>query len=207
MTDEALMRRAMELADGVRATTSPNPWVGAVVVTPDGDRFEGATSAAGRTARRSRRARPRPAPREPTFGVPRWSPRSSRAAITGAPHRAPAPCSMPVSAGWWWASRTPIRGRGPRSRAAARGRRARWPLGRRRAPSRRLLAPYLTHRRTGRPWVVLKLASTLDGRTAAADGTSQWITSPEVRADAHRRDPRATPSWWAPARSEPTTPR
>ena len=50
----------------------------------------------------------------------------------------------------------------------------------------RQLAPYLTHRRTGRPWVVLKLASTLDGRTAAADGTSQWITSPEARADAHR---------------------
>jgi diaminohydroxyphosphoribosylaminopyrimidine deaminase/5-amino-6-(5-phosphoribosylamino)uracil reductase len=48
------------------------------------------------------------------------------------------------------------------------------------------LAPYLKHRRTGRPWVVLKLAATLDGRTAAADGTSQWITSPEARADAHR---------------------
>ena len=33
------------------------------------------------------------------------------------------------------------------------------------------LAAYLTHRRTGRPHVVLKLAATLDGRTAAADGT------------------------------------
>ena len=29
------------------------------------------------------------------------------------------------------------------------------------------LAPYLTHRRTGRPYVVLKLAATVDGRTAA----------------------------------------
>ena len=38
------------------------------------------------------------------------------------------------------------------------------------------LAPYLTHRRTGRPHVVLKLAATADGRTAAPDGTSQWIT-------------------------------
>lgn len=47
------------------------------------------------------------------------------------------------------------------------------------------LAPYLTHRRTGRPYVVVKLAATLDGRTAAPDGTSQWITSPEARADAH----------------------
>ncbi|MGH1502425.1 MAG: bifunctional diaminohydroxyphosphoribosylaminopyrimidine deaminase/5-amino-6-(5-phosphoribosylamino)uracil reductase RibD [Acidimicrobiales bacterium] len=48
------------------------------------------------------------------------------------------------------------------------------------------LAPYLHHRRTGRPWVVAKLASTLDGATAAADGTSQWITGPEARADGHR---------------------
>ena len=48
------------------------------------------------------------------------------------------------------------------------------------------LAPYLTHRRTGRPWVVLKLAATLDGRIAAPDGTSQWITGDAARADAHR---------------------
>jgi diaminohydroxyphosphoribosylaminopyrimidine deaminase / 5-amino-6-(5-phosphoribosylamino)uracil reductase len=48
------------------------------------------------------------------------------------------------------------------------------------------LAPYLKHRSTGRPWVVLKLAATLDGRTAAPDGTSQWITGPLARADGHR---------------------
>ncbi len=48
------------------------------------------------------------------------------------------------------------------------------------------LAPYLHHRRTGRPYVVLKLAATLDGGTAAPDGTSQWITGPEARTDAHR---------------------
>ena len=45
---------------------------------------------------------------------------------------------------------------------------------------------YFHHRRTGRPRVTLKAAVTLDGQTAAADGTSQWITSPEARADAHR---------------------
>jgi diaminohydroxyphosphoribosylaminopyrimidine deaminase/5-amino-6-(5-phosphoribosylamino)uracil reductase len=48
------------------------------------------------------------------------------------------------------------------------------------------LAPYLFHRRTGRPWVVLKLAMTLDGRIAAPDGTSKWITSPAARADSHQ---------------------
>lgn len=45
---------------------------------------------------------------------------------------------------------------------------------------------YFHHRRTGRARVTLKLATTLDGQVAGADGTSQWITSPEARADAHR---------------------
>lgn len=44
---------------------------------------------------------------------------------------------------------------------------------------------YFHHRRTGRARVVLKLASTLDGQTAAEDGTSQWITGEEARRDAH----------------------
>jgi diaminohydroxyphosphoribosylaminopyrimidine deaminase/5-amino-6-(5-phosphoribosylamino)uracil reductase len=48
------------------------------------------------------------------------------------------------------------------------------------------LAPYLKHRTTGRPWVVLKLAASLDGRTAAPDGSSRWITGEAARADAHR---------------------
>lgn len=38
---------------------------------------------------------------------------------------------------------------------------------------------------TGRPYVTLKLASSIDGRVAAADGTSRWITSPAARAHAH----------------------
>jgi diaminohydroxyphosphoribosylaminopyrimidine deaminase/5-amino-6-(5-phosphoribosylamino)uracil reductase len=48
------------------------------------------------------------------------------------------------------------------------------------------LAPYLHHRRYGRPYVVLKVAATMDGRTAAADGSSQWITGLEARTDGHR---------------------
>ncbi len=48
------------------------------------------------------------------------------------------------------------------------------------------LNPYWRHAlRTGRPWVTWKFASTLDGRVAAADGTSQWITSADARADVH----------------------
>jgi diaminohydroxyphosphoribosylaminopyrimidine deaminase/5-amino-6-(5-phosphoribosylamino)uracil reductase len=47
-------------------------------------------------------------------------------------------------------------------------------------------AAFLTHRRLGRPRITLKAAASLDGKVAAADGTSQWITGPQARGDAHR---------------------
>jgi diaminohydroxyphosphoribosylaminopyrimidine deaminase/5-amino-6-(5-phosphoribosylamino)uracil reductase len=50
-----------------------------------------------------------------------------------------------------------------------------------------LLAPWLAVQRLGRPHVTVKWAQSLDGRAAASDGTSQWITGPEARADVHRR--------------------
>src|SRR5690606_20265664 len=40
--------------------------------------------------------------------------------------------------------------------------------------------------RHGRPYVTWKLAASLDGRSAAADGTSRWISGAESRADVHR---------------------
>ncbi|MFD3550020.1 bifunctional diaminohydroxyphosphoribosylaminopyrimidine deaminase/5-amino-6-(5-phosphoribosylamino)uracil reductase RibD [Streptomyces sp. NPDC058655] len=47
-------------------------------------------------------------------------------------------------------------------------------------------AAWLTSVRRGRPYVLWKYAATLDGRVAAADGTSRWISSAESRADVHR---------------------
>jgi diaminohydroxyphosphoribosylaminopyrimidine deaminase/5-amino-6-(5-phosphoribosylamino)uracil reductase len=47
------------------------------------------------------------------------------------------------------------------------------------------LRPYIKQRYQGRPWVVLKLAITLDGKVAARDGSSKWITGVEARRDAH----------------------
>ncbi len=44
---------------------------------------------------------------------------------------------------------------------------------------------YFHHRRSGLPRVTWKCAVTLDGSVAAADGSSQWITSTEARRDAH----------------------
>ena len=46
---------------------------------------------------------------------------------------------------------------------------------------------WLHRNRTGRPWVIWKYASTLDGRSAARDGTSRWITGPEAHTDVHQR--------------------
>lgn len=49
------------------------------------------------------------------------------------------------------------------------------------------LAGFLTRQRLGRPWVTLKLATSLDACIALADGTSQWITGPAARAHVHAR--------------------
>lgn len=47
-------------------------------------------------------------------------------------------------------------------------------------------AGFLSRMTRGTPWVRMKAASTLDGRTAFPDGRSQWITGPEAREDGHR---------------------
>ncbi|WP_373290048.1 bifunctional diaminohydroxyphosphoribosylaminopyrimidine deaminase/5-amino-6-(5-phosphoribosylamino)uracil reductase RibD [Longimycelium tulufanense] len=48
------------------------------------------------------------------------------------------------------------------------------------------LRAWLHYARTGTPHVTWKYAATLDGRSAAADGTSKWISSAESRRDVHR---------------------
>jgi diaminohydroxyphosphoribosylaminopyrimidine deaminase/5-amino-6-(5-phosphoribosylamino)uracil reductase len=53
-------------------------------------------------------------------------------------------------------------------------------------PSRRLNRAFERHIRAGLPTVTLKMASSLDGRSAASDGSSRWITSEEARADVQR---------------------
>jgi len=51
--------------------------------------------------------------------------------------------------------------------------------------SRELNIGFLSRMVRGRPWVRVKMAASLDGRTALPDGRSQWITSPAARADGH----------------------
>ncbi|REJ08223.1 bifunctional diaminohydroxyphosphoribosylaminopyrimidine deaminase/5-amino-6-(5-phosphoribosylamino)uracil reductase RibD [Microbacterium bovistercoris] len=53
--------------------------------------------------------------------------------------------------------------------------------------ARALIGDWLAVQRLGRPHVTVKWAQSLDGRAAASDGTSQWITGPAARADVHAR--------------------
>lgn len=57
--------------------------------------------------------------------------------------------------------------------------------------ARELNIGFVSRMTRGRPWVRLKAAATFDGRTALADGKSQWITGPEARRDGHRWRARA----------------
>ncbi len=52
--------------------------------------------------------------------------------------------------------------------------------------ARELNVGFFSRHERGRPWVRVKLGASLDGRTALGDGTSQWITGVEARADVQR---------------------
>jgi diaminohydroxyphosphoribosylaminopyrimidine deaminase/5-amino-6-(5-phosphoribosylamino)uracil reductase len=57
--------------------------------------------------------------------------------------------------------------------------------------ARELNIGWLHRLRYGRPWIRVKVAASLDGRTALENGASQWITGEEARADGHRWRARA----------------
>ena len=179
--DEELMWRAMALAASVRGNTSPNPWVGAVLATDDGV-FEGATQPPGGPhAEAVALAAAGEAARGGTLYVTLEP--CSHTGRTG-------PCAESiVEAG---VSRVVVGIVDPDEKVAGSGIKRlkeagiRVDVGLYQDDISAQLAPYLKHRATGRPYVILKLAATLDGRTAAPDGSSQWITSRDSRADAHR---------------------
>jgi diaminohydroxyphosphoribosylaminopyrimidine deaminase/5-amino-6-(5-phosphoribosylamino)uracil reductase len=181
MTDEAMMLRAIRNASASRAAVSPRPWVGAVVVTADGEVFDGATEPSpGRHAEVVALDAAGTARGATVFST--LEP-CSHVNVTG-------PCADAlVDAG---VARVVIGIEDPDHRVRGTGiERLRdagidVTVGMCADDVRRQLAPYLKHRSTGRPYVVLKLAATLDGRTAAPDGSSQWITGEAARVDAHR---------------------
>ena len=178
------MNRAVELGESVRGTTAPNPWVGAVLVTADGHAFEGATEPPpGRHAEIVALDAARGAGADSADGTLFTT--LEPCSHTGRT----APCiEAIISAG---VARVAVGVTDPDPNVAGSGIEALRAAGIEvddgvgAAAVEFSLRPYLHQRREGRPWVVLKLAATLDGKIAAADGTSQWITSPEARADAH----------------------
>ncbi|MCA1842078.1 MAG: bifunctional diaminohydroxyphosphoribosylaminopyrimidine deaminase/5-amino-6-(5-phosphoribosylamino)uracil reductase RibD, partial [Actinobacteria bacterium] len=183
MSDEAAMAEAVALGERGRLTAAPNPWVGCLIVSAGGDIVgRGFHQRAG----------------EPHAEVNALREAGDRARggtayVTLEPcaHQGRTPPCAPalVEAG---VSRVVIAVLDPDERVAGRGvdilsaAGITVAVGPGAEAAARSLQPYLHHRRTGRPLCVLKTAASLDGRTAAADGTSQWITGPEARADAHR---------------------
>ncbi|HUP75365.1 MAG TPA: bifunctional diaminohydroxyphosphoribosylaminopyrimidine deaminase/5-amino-6-(5-phosphoribosylamino)uracil reductase RibD [Acidimicrobiales bacterium] len=180
--DERFMRLAMANASTVRLTTRPNPWVGCVVVTGDGDVFQGATSEPGG---------PHAEIRALLVAGDKANGATLYATLEPCAHTGrTGPCvDAIIESG---VRRVVLGIEDPDALVAGRG------VARLRDAGihvtggvlaeevTRQLAPYLTHRRTGRPHVVLKLALTLDGYIAAPDGSSTWITGAAARADAHR---------------------
>ncbi len=53
------------------------------------------------------------------------------------------------------------------------------------SPARELNIGFVSRMTRGRPWLRLKTAASLDGKTALNNGVSQWITGPEARRDGH----------------------
>ncbi len=176
------MTRAIAAGTRVRCATSPNPWVGAVLRAADGRMFEGSTEPPGGAHAEV-----------VALAAAGDGARGATLYVTLEPcnHTGrTAPCvDAIVAAG---VARVVVGTEDPDPSVAGGGIDAlraagiEVTVGVQAEQVRNQLRAYLQHRRTGRPHVVLKLAATLDGATAAPNGTSKWITSLEARADGHR---------------------
>jgi diaminohydroxyphosphoribosylaminopyrimidine deaminase/5-amino-6-(5-phosphoribosylamino)uracil reductase len=177
------MRRALRLAAHGRGRTAPNPAVGAVVVTADGSvAGEGYHARAG----------------EPHAEVIALEAAGARAAgatlfLTLEPctHEGRTPACAPrvIASG---VSRVVMSVPDPSPNengagiAALRAAGIAVDIGVAEREGRELIAGFACRVGTGRPLVTIKMASSLDGRAAAADGSSRWITGPTARRDVHR---------------------
>lgn len=181
--DRRWMAEAVELGQSVRAITSPNPWVGAVLVPAGDDPVTlGATCPPGG-----------PHAEAVALELAGSSARGSTVYTTLEPcshyGRTPPCADALIDAG---VARVVVGVLDPDPQVSGAGvERLRQAgvvvdVGVGEDAVKASLAPYLKHRRTGLPWVVCKLALTLDGRTAAPDGSSKWITGPLARADVHQ---------------------
>jgi diaminohydroxyphosphoribosylaminopyrimidine deaminase / 5-amino-6-(5-phosphoribosylamino)uracil reductase len=181
--EQAAMHRALALAETVRGRTSPNPAVGAVILDAEANLAgEGATSPPGgphaeivalRHAGKAARGGTVVVTLEPCAHTGRTGP-CVKALVEAGVRRVVYAVDDPNPEAGGGADELRDAGvevvDGIEAHAAAGG----------------ALRPWLHAMRTGRPYVTWKFAATLDGRAAAADYTSQWISAPASRADAHR---------------------
>ena len=181
-TDRECMARAINAAALVRCITSPNPWVGCVIRSESGELFEGATREPG-----SNHAEVE------ALAIAGEAAAGSTVYVTLEPcshHGRTPPCTDALIAAG--VRRVVVALVDPDERVTGTGIERLLAAGievdvglfEQRVTGQ--LAAYIKHRTTGRPWVILKLAASLDGGTAAPDGSSKWITSPAARADGHR---------------------
>lgn len=180
--DERMMRRAIALAELGRITAPPNPWVGCLIVKGGKVIGEGYHSAAGE-----------PHAEIIALNNVKGDPKGATAYVTLEPcahHGRTPPCVEALIQAKVW--RVVIALEDPDHRVSGKGIAAL-----RKADilvktgvcakeAKESLAPYLHHRSTGRPYCVVKSAISVDGRTAAPDGSSQWITTAGARSDSHR---------------------
>jgi diaminohydroxyphosphoribosylaminopyrimidine deaminase/5-amino-6-(5-phosphoribosylamino)uracil reductase len=175
------MRRALELSRAVLGTTSPNPPVGCVVLDEHGEVVgEGATRPPGgphaevvalRAA--GERAHTAVVTLEPCDHTGRTGP-CSEALLAAGVRRVLVACTEPNPVAAGGVDRLRAAGVEVRTGVLA-DEVARGPL-----------EAWLHVQQAGRPFVTWKYAATLDGRSAAADGTSRWVTGEPARADVHR---------------------
>lgn len=188
-TDEMLMARALRLAARGLYTSDPNPRVGCVIARAGQVLGEAHHVAAGESHAEVLALR--------AAGT---AARGATAYVTLEPcchHGRTPPCTEALIAAG--VERVVCALRDPDPRVAGRGFAALRAAGirvdrleRAGAEARALNIGFIKRMSTGRPWVRIKLATSLDGRTALANGDSQWITATPARTDVHRWRARAS---------------
>ncbi len=180
--DERLMRRALELARRGQGRVEPNPMVGAVIASPAGEviaegwheHFGGPHAEAGALVRAGTAAR------------------GATLHVTLEPcchHGKTPPCTAAIVAAG--IARVVVAVGDPFPAVAGGGIAAlqaagiQVEVGLLDVEARRLTAPFRTLVTQGRPWVIAKWATSLDGRLAAPAGGDRWISSPESLALVH----------------------
>jgi diaminohydroxyphosphoribosylaminopyrimidine deaminase/5-amino-6-(5-phosphoribosylamino)uracil reductase len=183
--DHAMMRRALALAAKGMYTTTPNPRVGCVLTRGESVIGEGWHERAG-------------GPHAEVVALRGVDAVGATVYVNLEPcnHRGRTPPCVPALvqakvARVVAAMRDPNREAGGGGEAlAAAG--IRFEHGLLADEARELNIGFVSRVTRGRPWVRMKIAATLDGRTALEDGRSQWITGPEARRDGHRWRARAS---------------